>query len=96
MYKNVNLNAYINSNVFNRVIILRVLGCSTLFPFVTFSSVDLEYSAFTPFFPLGACMVGLSQLFDSLFNVHFAVEDTSAEELWCSDVYKLVYLPSTY
>ena len=38
---------------------------------------------------LGACMEGLNNLFENLFDVTLEAVDTEAGEVWCSDVFKL-------
>lgn len=38
---------------------------------------------------LGACMEGLDNLFQSLFDVSLEVVETEPGELWCNDVFKL-------
>lgn len=44
-----------------------------------------------PFFSLGACIEGLSNLFTDLFGIRLReVDDISLGELWCSEVRKLV------
>lgn len=50
----------------------------------------MDNAKLSQFFPLGACIDGLSHLFQSIYGVRLAVEDTSAEDLWSPDVYKLV------
>ncbi|OQV22223.1 Mitochondrial intermediate peptidase [Hypsibius exemplaris] len=50
---------------------------------------DTEASQYMSYFPLGACMDGLSRLFESIYDVHFVIEDASDEDLWAADVYKL-------
>jgi len=43
-----------------------------------------------PFFSLGACIEGLSDLFTNLFGIRLReLEDVGPGELWCSDVRKL-------
>ncbi|GAV05410.1 hypothetical protein RvY_15550 [Ramazzottius varieornatus] len=49
----------------------------------------MDNAKLSQFFPLGACIDGLSHLFQSIYGVRLAVEDTSAEDLWSPDVYKL-------
>lgn len=51
-----------------------------------FKVTGLDYS---PYFPLGACMEGLNNLFYNLFKINLVNVNMSIGEAWCPDIYKL-------
>ncbi|XP_014680924.1 PREDICTED: mitochondrial intermediate peptidase-like [Priapulus caudatus] len=52
----------------------------------------VDHSEFAKYFPLGACMEGLNELFRSLYNVTLEHEPVEGGEVWCDEVYKLAVL----
>lgn len=54
-----------------------------------YQSAKLNSSSISAFFPLGACMDGLDQLFKALFGISLEAQEPAEGELWCSDVQKL-------
>lgn len=51
---------------------------------------NIEPSLYCPFFSLGACMEGLSLLFNRLLGVSLYGEQPAKGEVWSEDVRKLV------
>lgn len=51
-----------------------------------FKVTGLDYS---PYFSLGACMEGLSNLFKSLYKISLVSVNMGSGESWCPDIYKL-------
>ncbi|KAE8627452.1 hypothetical protein XENTR_v10007005 [Xenopus tropicalis] len=50
---------------------------------------NIEPSLYSPFFSLGACMEGLSSLFNQLLGISLFCEQPEKGEVWCEDVRKL-------
>ncbi|XP_030056172.1 mitochondrial intermediate peptidase [Microcaecilia unicolor] len=50
---------------------------------------NIEPNLYCPFFSLGACMEGLSLLFNQLLGVSLYAEQPEIGEVWCEDVRKL-------
>lgn len=47
---------------------------------------------FAPYFSLGTCMEGLSNLFNRIYGIKLKHVEADSGELWCSDVYKLAVI----
>ncbi|OCT93161.1 hypothetical protein XELAEV_18016226mg [Xenopus laevis] len=50
---------------------------------------NIEPSLYSPFFSLGACMEGLSSIFNQLLGISLFCEQPEKGEVWCEDVRKL-------
>lgn len=57
--------------------------------------LKVSASEFAPYFSLGACMEGLSNVMKSLYGVYFEYADMEPGETWSSDIYKLLVMHET-
>lgn len=51
--------------------------------------LNVSGKQYAPYFPLGGCMEGLSNLFNCLFGISLVPEGTKHGEVWSPEVYKL-------
>lgn len=57
--------------------------------------LKVSASEFAPYFSLGACMEGISNVMKTLYGVHFEYADMKSGETWSSDIYKLQVMHET-
>lgn len=57
--------------------------------------LQVSASEFAPYFSLGACMEGLSNVMKSLYGVYFEYADMEPGETWSNDIYKLLVMHET-
>lgn len=57
--------------------------------------LNASSSEFVPYFSLGSCMEGLSNLMKALYGVHFEYADMEPGESWSQDIYKIQVVHET-
>ncbi|CAH0381115.1 unnamed protein product [Bemisia tabaci] len=57
--------------------------------------LNVSGKQYAPYFPLGGCMEGLSNLFNCLFGISLVPEGTKHGEVWSPEVYKLAVTHET-